>query len=551
MTAHPETLILNVDDVEPIRYAKTRALTRAGYTVIEAATGTEAIALARSRDPDLVLLDVKLPDISGLDVCRIVKAAHPSMLVLHISASFINSADRVRGLDGGADSYLAQPVAAEELVACVRALLRMGAAEAALRDMNDTLEKRVEHRTSELAAMNRALQDEIAARERAQDALRQAQKMEAIGQLTGGIAHDFNNLLMAIIGNVEFLIRKLPPDASESRHFAEGALASAGHAATLTQRLLAFSRRQALQPAAVDLNALVADISDLISRTVGERIKVVTVGAARASHGWCDANQMINALLNLAINARDAMPDGGTLTIEIANVVLDQAYAETFADVAPGAYTMVAVSDTGFGMTPHIAAQAFDPFFTTKPIGQGTGLGLSMVYGFIKQSSGHARIHSVLGLGTSVRLYVPRYEGEAAMERATLATSHGSARGDARNILVVEDDNVVRNLVVQALEDEEFTVLQAGDGPEALRTIESTTPLDLLVTDVGLPGMNGRQLAEIARGRRPELKILFTTGYAHNAALDGVGVLDGVAVMSKPFQLEQLATKVREMISRG
>jgi signal transduction histidine kinase len=549
MSAAMKTLILNVDDTEPLRYAKTRALRRAGYEVIEAATGSAGLALARERQPSLVLLDVKLPDISGLDVCRMIKAAQPSMLVLQTSASFVKAADRVAGLEGGADSYLAQPVAAEELVASVRALLRMGAAEAALREVNETLEKRVAHRTRELAAANRALQAEIEVREQAQEALRQSQKMEALGQLTGGIAHDFNNLLMGIIGNVEFVLRKLPDEASDVKRHADAALASASRAATLTQRLLAFSRRQALQPESVDLDALVEETSDLIRRTVGESINVVTARTQSPWHGWCDANQMVNALLNLAINARDAMPEGGTLTIETANITLDEVYTARFLDLQPGDYTMIAVSDTGVGMAPDVVARAFDPFFTTKPIGQGTGLGLSMVYGFIKQSSGHARIHSEPGLGTTVRLYVPRDHGSEVAEAAPAAASRPAAPGGAWNVLVVEDDTMVRDLVVQVLEDEAYTVLQAVDGPEALRTIESATPLHLMVTDVGLPGMNGRQLAEIARNHRPDLKILFTTGYAHNAALDGIAALDGVAVMSKPFQLDQLTAKVREMIS--
>jgi signal transduction histidine kinase len=542
-------LILNVDDTESIRYAKTRALSRAGYQVIEAGTGYDALDLVRDRQPALVLLDVKLPDISGLEVCRILKASYPSVLVLQISASFVRASDRIAGLEGGADSYLTQPVAAEELIASVRALLRMGTAEAALREINETLEKRVSNRTQELATANQALQAEIEMREQAQDALRQSQKMEAVGQLTGGIAHDFNNLLMGIIGNVEFLLRKLPADATDIRHHADAALASAGRAATLTQRLLAFSRRQALQPESVDLDALVAETSDLIRRTVGESITVVTQRTENPWCGWCDANQMVNALLNLAINARDAMPDGGKLTIETANVTLDENYTARYIDLLPGDYTMIAVSDTGMGMPPDVVAQAFDPFFTTKPIGQGTGLGLSMVYGFIKQSKGHARIHSTPGLGTSVRLYVPRHDRAAEQTAAPAAPAAAGLPAGVKNILVVEDDSMVRNLVVQVLQDESYTVLQAVDAVEALATIESKTLLDLLVTDVGLPGMNGRQLAEIARTHRPALKILFTTGYAHNAALDGIAALDGVAVMSKPFQLDQLTAKVHEMIS--
>jgi signal transduction histidine kinase len=538
--------ILNVDDTEPMRYAKTRALLRAGFEVIEAGTGGEALELVRARQPALVLLDVKLPDMSGLDVCRMIKAELPSILVLQTSASFVKAADRVRGLDGGADSYLTMPAGTDELIASVRALLRMGQAEAQLREVNETLERRVAARTGELAAANARLQGEIEQREAAQEALRQAQKMEAIGQLTGGIAHDFNNLLMAIIGNIEFLLRRLPAGADDSRRYGEGALTSAQHAATLTQRLLAFSRRQALQPARVDLAALALETAELIRRTVGESITVAAHGGA-CWPAWCDANQMVNALLNLAINARDAMPDGGRLVIETGNVTVEADEAAGFDDLREGDYVMIAVSDSGAGMPADVVAQAFDPFFTTKPIGQGTGLGLSMVYGFIKQSAGHARIYSELGIGTTVRLYVPRCRGESEAAVPVTAQAPAAHAGGA-SILVVEDDAIVRELVVQVLEDEGYTICQAENGQRALAIIESGAALDLLVTDVGLPGMNGRQLAEIARARRPGLKILFTTGYAHNAALDGVGAMADVAVLSKPFQLDQLAGKVAAML---
>ena len=375
--------------------------------------------------------------------------------------------------------------------------------------------------------------------------------MEAIGQLTGGIAHDFNNLLTGIIGSLALMQKRLAQGRTETlERYAGLALASANRAAALTHRLLAFSRRQPLEAKAVDANALVASMEDLLRRTIGESIVFQSVETPGLWPTLCDPHQLENALLNLAINARDAMPDGGRLTIETANAVLDEAYVAREPGVAAGPYVMLSVTDTGTGMPPDVMARAFDPFFTTKPIGQGTGLGLSMIYGFVKQSDGHIKIYSEPGQGTSIKIFLPRFHGsgDAAPAEAGEATPRAE---EGETVLVVEDDLTVRDLVLEVLQDLGYTALQAPDGPAGLALLRSDQRIDLLVTDVGLPGMNGRQLAAQARVARPDLKVLFITGYAENAAF-GNGHLDpDMQMMTKPFAVDALAKRIRAMIQRG
>ncbi len=409
-------------------------------------------------------------------------------------------------------------------------------AEAELRELNATLESRVEERTAELR--------------RAEDALRQAQKMEAVGQLTGGIAHDFNNLLTGITGALELLQRRVGEGRyGEIGRFASVATTSANRAAALTQRLLAFARRQPLDPKPVAANRLVADMEDLLRRTLGPGIALELVLSGGLWGTLCDPNQLESALLNLAINARDAMPEGGRLTIETANAHLDDAYALAQGfEVRAGQYVSISVTDTGVGMDPVVAARIFEPFFTTKPIGQGTGLGLSMLYGFVKQSDGHVRVHSEPGCGTTMRLYLPRYAGVALVEGETNAPATPAGAGET--VLVVDDEDAVRMLVAEALTDMGYVALEAADGPAGLGILRSVAKVDLLVTDVGLPGLNGRQLADAARVLRPGLRVLFITGYAGNAAI-GNGVLDeGMEILTKPFALEALAAKLRAMMQR-
>jgi PAS domain S-box-containing protein len=380
-----------------------------------------------------------------------------------------------------------------------------------------------------------------------EDQLRQAQKMEAIGHLTGGVAHDFNNLLTVIMGNLERLERILP-SAQFTDRLISGALRGATRAAMLTQQLLAFSRRQPLLPEVLSVNRLVAGMSELMRRTIGEAIFVEVVLAGGLWPTLADSNQLENALINLAINARDAMPDGGKLTIETANTHLDDAYARMNHEVQPGQYIGIFITDTGTGMAPETVAQAFEPFFTTKEIGHGTGLGLSQVYGFIKQSGGHVRIYSEVGEGTTVKLYLPRYRGAEDVADDSVET-RGVPRGREEVILVVEDDPDVRDYTAEIVSDLGYTVLSAVDGASALRQLDSHREVALLFTDVGLAGgMNGRQLAEQALRRRPRLKILYTTGYARNAIVHQGRLDPGVEVVFKPFSYTDIAAKLRRIL---
>jgi PAS domain S-box-containing protein len=377
-----------------------------------------------------------------------------------------------------------------------------------------------------------------------EEALRHAQKMEAVGQLTGGIAHDFNNLLTGIIGALDLMKRRIDQGRPEEvPRFMDAASTSAQRAAALTHRLLAFARRQSLDPKPTDVNQLVASMEELLGRTLGEQVDLGIKLEAGLWPALGDAAQIESALLNLAINARDAMPGGGRLTIETANVTFEAAGLE---GAAPGDYIAISVADTGTGMPPHVVAKAFDPFFTTKPLGQGTGLGLSMIYGFARQSGGHLELDSEVGRGTKVTLYLPRLIGEPI--DITPPAPGEAPRGEGETVLVVEDDAQVRLLVMEVLAELGYRALEAHDGDAALPILRSTVKIDLLVSDVGLPGINGRQLAEIARQHRPGLKVLFVTGYAENAA-NRSGFLDqGMEMITKPFAVDELGRKIREMM---
>jgi PAS domain S-box-containing protein len=398
-----------------------------------------------------------------------------------------------------------------------------------------------------------AEKEQAAALEQAEEALRQAQKMEAVGQLTGGIAHDFNNLLTGVIGSLDMMQRRLAKgEVDKIERYATTAMTAANRAAALTHRLLAFSRRQPLDPKPVNANRLVSGMEELLRRTLGEAVRLEIVTAGGLWQTLCDPHQLESAILNLAINARDAMPDGGQLTIETCNAHLDTAYAAKSRDVRPGQYVCICVTDTGTGMSPEVIAKAFEPFFTTKPIGQGTGLGLSMIYGFARQSEGYAKIYSEVEKGTTFKLYLPRYYGEGEQAETTsagLTEEHRAEHGEV--VLVVEDETAVRDLVVDVLEELGYRAIQANDGPSGLKLLQSDLRIDLLVTDVGLPGLNGRQLADHARESRPDLRVLFMTGYAENATIAS-GFLDpGMQMITKPFAIEALATRIRDMIEGG
>ncbi|MXS18679.1 PAS domain-containing hybrid sensor histidine kinase/response regulator [Pseudomonas oryzihabitans] len=406
---------------------------------------------------------------------------------------------------------------------------------AALRTLNETLEIRVAERSAELM--------------QAEEKLRQSQKMEAVGQLTGGLAHDFNNLLAGISGALELMETRIAQGRlRELDRYLVAAQGAAKRAAALTHRLLAFSRRQTLAPRPVDVNQLIDGLTELIQRTVGPGIQVETVGAAGLWPALVDPSQLENSLLNLCINARDAMPKGGRITIETANRWMDREIARA-QDLPEGQYLSLCVTDTGVGIPPEVAARVFEPFFTTKPIGQGTGLGLSMIYGFARQSGGQVRLYSEVGQGTTLCIYLPRYLGEApaAEGLATRLDVAGTSQGET--VLIVDDEPTVRMLVMDILEDLGYAVIEAADSLTGLKILQSDVHLDLLITDVGLPGgMNGRQMADAGRQSRPGLKTLFITGYAENAAI-GNGHLDpGMEILTKPFAVDALAARVREMM---
>jgi PAS domain S-box-containing protein len=409
-------------------------------------------------------------------------------------------------------------------------------ATAELRHLNETLEQRVAQ--------------EVAERMKAEEALRQSQKMEAVGQLTGGIAHDFNNLLTIIVGNIELLQRRLPEGNERLLRAADYAMQATRRAATLTQRLLAFSRQQPLDPKPIDANKLVAGMSDLLWRTLGETVVLETVLAGGLWRTQADPNQLENAILNLAVNARDAMPDGGKLTIETVNAHLDEAYVEALTEpVPPGQYVLVAVSDTGTGMSKATMEKVFEPFFTTKEVGKGTGLGLSQVYGFVRQSDGHVRIYSEPGEGTTVKIYLPRLVGPEREPAEMPVKSPVMVRGGGETILVVEDERDLRAYTTEVLRDLGYRVLEAADGKEALRVVERHPEIGLLFTDVVLAGgMNGRVLADEIIRRKPGLLVLFTTGYTANAIVHQGRLDPGMQLIGKPFTYAELAVKVRRML---
>ncbi len=405
-------------------------------------------------------------------------------------------------------------------------------------------------RLGELGEANARLEREIAERERVEAALRQSQKMEAVGQLTGGLAHDFNNLLTGVTGSLELLQTRIAQGRiKDVDRYVNAAQGAAKRAAALTHRLLAFSRRQTLDPKATDVNRLARGMEELVRRTVGPEIIVELVAAGGLWNTLVDPGQLENALLNLCINARDAMPDGGKITIETGNRWLDERAARE-RELSPGQYMSLCVSDSGTGMTPEVIARAFEPFFTTKPIGMGTGLGLSMIYGFAKQSGGQARIYSEVGLGTMVCLYLPRHLGEAEAAELSPELIDASRAEEGQTVLVVDDEPTIRMLIADVLDDLGYKAIEAEDGAAGLKVLQSDVRIDLLVTDVGLPGgMNGRQVADAARVARPGLKVLFITGYAENAVLSHGHLDPGMHVLTKPFAMDALASRMKSLIS--
>ena len=433
-------------------------------------------------------------------------------------------------------------------VAFLSSLALLGVSGIAMR--HSVLEEKATRSWRETAAL---LQGEMTERQRVEEQLRQAQKMEAIGRLTGGVAHDFNNLLTIVIGSLDLLSRRMKDADPRHQALVRNAVDGATRAATLTARLLAFSRQHPLDPKPIDVNALISGMSNLLQRSLGETVAIEVVLAGGLWPTLADPNQLENALINLAVNALDAMPGGGKLTIETANATLDAAYAARHTDLVAGPYVMVSVSDSGTGMSPEVVARAFDPFYTTKPVGKGTGLGLSQVYGFTKQSGGHASIYSEIGHGTSIKLYLPRFRGDVAADPAADSTivEHPSVRPVDTTILIVEDEELVRRFSSAALRETGYKVLEAASGAEGLRCLEDHPEIALLFTDVVLGGgMNGRELADRANALRPDLPLLFTTGYTKNAIIHHGKLDDGVNFLGKPFTTAALSAKIEALLLR-
>jgi len=527
-------------------------LKEAGYTGMVASS---LPVLCEAVEQGAGMLIIAAEALRGADLEPLLEYLHqqpawsdlPIVLMTHHGGSEQNGSSHLSGLLGNV-TFLERPFHPVTLISLVSAALRgrrrqyeardrlidLSESELRLQRTLETLEQQVEERTAQLRSN--------------EEALRQSQKMEAVGQLTGGIAHDFNNMLTGIIGSLELLRRRVSRGKLDDLDsLIDLGVTSANRAAGLTHRLLAFSRRQSLDSKPVQINQLVTSMGELLQRSLNESIALDMRLDTQLWTAEADPNQLESALLNLALNARDAMPSGGRLVVETCNRHLDSVFTAAYGTLKPGDYVELSVSDTGCGIPESLLGRVFDPFFTTKPIGQGTGLGLSMIYGFARQSRGHVTLHSEVGKGTTVSLFLPRFVGEitpdVTVDPALLPIAN---RGET--VLIVEDDPAVRVLVSQVLSELGYAFVEAGDADGALPIIESSQRIDLMISDVGLPGMNGRQLAEIGRQVRPDLKVLFITGYAEHAAVRG-GFLDpGMQLITKPFTFDLLTAKVREMI---
>ena len=519
-------------------YGLDRVMTRAAFTDAVAAGGHH-----------IILADYVLPTFDGLSALDIARARCPAIPFVFVSGT-LGEDVAVEALKRGATDYVTK----QRLDRLPRTILRALSeariqaererAVAALHDLNETLEARVEARTRELAAANAELHRQIGERERVEEALRQSQRLEAVGQLTSGVAHDFNNLLTVISGNIEFLGRAVTDERSQRR--LEMMRGAADRGARLTAQLLAFSRRQRLEPKPVELNHTVGSMRDLLQSSIGGGVRIETTLQPDLWSALVDATQIELVVLNLAINARDAMAVGGCLTIETANVVLTEPPSRP-EEPAPGAYVMVAVSDTGTGIAPEVLARVFEPFFTTKAVDKGSGLGLAQVYGFVKQSGGGVRIDTRLGEGTSVRVYLPRVEtGDAPLAQAPQAVDCATRRApeDDPILLVVDDDGAVREITTTILSELGYGIRQASSGLAALHALEADPCIDLVLLDFAMPGMNGAEVACEIRRRWPHLPVMFVTGYADTDALMRVGEVGTDRVVQKPFRDGELQRKV-------
>jgi DNA-binding response OmpR family regulator len=541
--------VLLVDDNADLRGYVGRLLAERGYQVALATDGEAGLHAARAVAPDLILSDVMMPRLDGFGLLRAVRADAElrSIPVILLSARAGEEA-QVEGLDAGADDYLIKPFSARELLARVATNLAIARARSgeqhAMARLNAELEKRVEERTAELAAANRQLLKQIEERERVEATLRQMQRLEAVGQLTSGVAHDFNNLLTVVLGNIGFLEKGLngaDPKAAQRLSFMRTA---AERGAKLTSQLLAFSRRQRLEPKPINLNEAVQSMRDLLESTMGGSVQIETLLRQDLWTALVDPTQIELVVLNLAINARDAMQVGGRLTVETANVTLGPARRPE--EPPAGDYVMIAVGDTGHGMPPDVLAKCLEPFFTTKDIGKGSGLGLSQVLGFAQQSGGGVRIDTRVDEGTTVRVYLPR---ATAPSRAPLvgepATPLAEPLNEACGILLVDDDHGVREVTASMLQEMGHAVLEAGSGGHALELLEQQPNIELMLIDFAMPGMNGAELARQVRAKRPGLPMIFLTGYADTTAL---GDIDEDHIIRKPFRDSDLVAKIRHVL---
>ena len=481
-------------------------------------------------------------------LAAILSAMLANSLMLESGGSFIpQNASAIIGL---AFFITASAVLIALVFSLQRALTQLTATRQALITLNAELEERIGERTRELSEAIAKLVQEGAAREAAEAQARQAQKMEAIGQLTGGIAHDFNNMLAIVIGSLDIAKRRLSQGQTDILRFVDNAVDGATRGAVLTHRLLAFSRQQPLSPVVSDINQVVRGMEELLRRSLGDMVKLEFVLSGGVWRTKIDPGQLENAILNLAVNARDAMPQGGTLTVETMNAHLDDAYALGHADVVAGQYVVIAVSDSGVGMPADVVERAFDPFFTTKGVGEGTGLGLSQVHGFVKQSGGHVKIYTEIGQGTTIKIYLKRSLGdEQTSSKEADKVVPGLPMGSpAEIILVVEDEPGVRETSVSSLCELGYTVLHAASGEQALELLEQHSGISLLFTDVVMPGMTGRKLAEEVVARYGPVGVVYTTGYTSNAIVHN-GVVDpGAELLPKPFTFDQLARKIRKVL---
>lgn len=543
------TNIMIVDDTPANLRLLSELLKKKGYQIRPFLSGILAIEAAKDEPPDLFLLDVSMPDMDGYEVCRRLKAVDRLREIPIIFISALDEiGDKIRAFAAGGVDYITKPFQAEEVHARVMTHLELRQLQKDIRDQNRILELKVKERTSELLTANEKLTKEIEERIKLEKELIQSQKMEAVGRLAGGVAHDFNNILMVIEGYSDFALRRLKKEDPLYREIEE--IKKAGHrASSLTRQLLAFSRHQVVQPQILNLNTLIKDMYKMLCRLVGEDVEIKTIMDPSLRHLKADPGQIEQILMNLAVNSRDAMPKGGRITLETANVFLDESNAFKYADNRPGTHVMLSVGDTGSGIDPKIQEQIFEPFFTTKEPGKGTGLGLSTVYGIVSQNGGVVTVASELDRGTTFRIFLPSVDEPPGLRKLD-RKSEDSDRG-TETILLVEDDTAARQIVMRLLQEKGYTVLEASNGIEALQVYKKyENSIHLLLTDVIMPGISGRELYEQIRSFHANIRVLFMSGYTDDAIIQHGVFENGIAFLQKPVLPADIIRKVRDVLDR-